>query len=235
VFVHRRPGFLGRGYQALAVVRPQPVGGRQDQLVDDRQRAAILSRIGLRMDFRHGFGNQRLAHLCEKARQLLHARGGGDQPLLDGREIARHQAIERAAAGVGVDQRVPAPVLVHIQREGFRLQRLGQHGGVDLIVERELRVVDGLQRVCGFLDDAGARGAARLADVIEFGVVPVLAGYGCGGGAVLEDGVHPGFRQPREIDVGFRRSGLRRGLAVRRTADQRRQRRRRGKRNRTAT
>ncbi len=84
------------------------------------------------------------------------------QALGQGRELARHQRIERAAGEAGIGERIPRPVLQLFRLEGLVVERLADHGSVDLIVARERGVIEGGEFCLCRFDLRHAGGAAGL-------------------------------------------------------------------------
>src|SRR3546814_4508815 len=86
-----------------------------------------------------------LAHLREQRRDLLHARGGRLQPFGHRCELARHQAVDRAAGQAVVGLRVPGPGLQRLDVPDVALDLVVQDQSVDLVLARERGGVDGVE------------------------------------------------------------------------------------------
>ena len=98
-----------RGIQARACLAIEAVGVRSDELVHQRQQAAVLPCHGVRMHLRHPRRIEVVAHLREQRRQRFHARGRRGQAFRQRRELACHQVVDRATGQAVVEQRVPGP------------------------------------------------------------------------------------------------------------------------------
>src|SRR3546814_4033165 len=102
-----------------------------------------------------------LAHLREQRRDLLHARGGRLQPFGHRCELARHQAVDRAAGQAVVGLRVPGPGLQRLDVPDVALDLVVQDQRVDLVLARERGGVDGVEPGEDRLVEIDSRLAAR--------------------------------------------------------------------------
>ena len=75
-----------------------------------REDAAVLLDGRLGVNPRHQLGLERLPHLLQQPRKLYQTVGDVTETLLQRCEVARDEAVDRAAAEARVGQRVPPPL-----------------------------------------------------------------------------------------------------------------------------
>ncbi|MNU87219.1 hypothetical protein D3C71_770000 [compost metagenome] len=187
--------------QALAVFGRQFADVRGDEGINDAQDAAVLLGHRLGMDLRHAGRVQVLAGLGEDLRQLLHACGGRLQALGQRCELACHQAVDRAAGDAVVDLRVPPGGLQHLGAPDLGLQLVAQDRRVHLVLARELADVDAVQ-----VGDKALVGRQHLllaggAEVVDFGIVAVVADLGGADRRQLHPGVQGALGEIGESGV----------------------------------
>ncbi len=212
MFGDRLAQAFDRGVESLAVVALQLTGVGHDEFLDQRDHAAVLRGHGLGVDLRHPRRVEILAHLREQARQLLHACSGRFQALGQRREFARHQVVDRAAGDAAVDLRIPGPALQGFDVPDVRTQLVAQDRGIDLVLAREFRDVEGFQLGQRLFREVERLRAAFGAEVVDLGIEAVLALLGGEDRVEGEGAVQPAFAQIGEFRVergigGGRRRG----------------------------
>ncbi|MNN04323.1 hypothetical protein D3C81_1170450 [compost metagenome] len=208
LLVHGLLQAVDGGLQALLVGLRQLADVRGDEGIDDAEDALVLLGHGLGMDLRHACRIQVLAGLGEDRRQLFHARGGRLQALRQRRELARHQAVDRAAGNAVVQLRVPLAGLHHLGIPDFRLQLVAQDRGIHLVLAAQLGHVDLVQFAQQALVGVDGLLLAGRAQVVDLAVIAVVADLGGADRGQLHPGIQGTLGQVGEGGVDRRISGL---------------------------
>ncbi len=200
-----------RGVERFAVAARQRIGGGHDHVVHDALEARILARVSLRVHRRDARRHELRACLHEGViGDGAHAARGVAEALGGGREISRHQRVERIARRALICDRVPGVRFEHGVCPHDRARFVFEDRGVDLIGARERGAVDAAEiaeRAFGVRDARAAAGGRNVCDPV---IVAVIAELRCFGRVERDVAFDPILRERGKARVGGA-GGLRRG------------------------
>ncbi len=168
---------------------------RDHQLIDQRQHPAVLFRGRFSVDLRNARGVERLTHLREQSREFVQPGAHVAEPIGQRREVPRQQRVQSTACEVGVDQRIPAPVLQIGGAPDVVFELACEQARIDLMRTRQLRSIDGAQGLQELEAEGEAALAALCADVVQFVIEAMVAERSGRHGREREHVVEPSTRQ----------------------------------------
>ena len=134
----------------------------------------------------------------------------GREPIGGGSEVALDQVVQRTARHSGVRHRVALPVAQDVERQELGPDRALESGGVDPVVKRERRAVEGHEPVELDLEVCDPALDPRARAIRHLRVVLVKSRRRAFSGGEIEAGVEVVIDELREARGGRRRGRCRR-------------------------
>ena len=152
---------------------------RFDQVVENAQDAAVLRHRGLGMNAGDARWLERGADLPVEPGELFETFRHASKSDRKGRELARHEAVDRRSAERRIGERIPGPLLQCLQIPEVGAKVVRQDRMIDLVLAGKLSSIDPAELFEITADKACFLDAALGADLIEPAVEAVVAEKRC--------------------------------------------------------